>query len=148
MRSLRDQQPEDNVNRYIRKRIRDAREDRGMIQADLAAFLGKSRVALSDIERGRVKVSASDLALLATALEKPVSYFYPPPDRGLETNELAPEEKELVHCFRQIGHKPLQAIALKQVSAFADAVIAAELMEADLEVKHRSDEDGFQRTEA
>ena len=127
MRGLRREQREDKINRYIREQIRSAREQRGMTQADLAKFIYKSRVAMSDIERGRVQVSASDLSLMASALEKPVAYFYPPVDRGVEESDLSPEEKELVHYYRQIAHKPLQLVALKQVTTLAESAIQADL---------------------
>jgi transcriptional regulator with XRE-family HTH domain len=95
---------EDKVNRYIRQRIRAARNEREMSQQELATHLQKSRVAVSDLERGRVQVNAADLAFIANALDKPISYFYPPPIRGAEEEGLSADEQQLIHWFRRIWH--------------------------------------------
>jgi transcriptional regulator with XRE-family HTH domain len=56
---------EEDVNRYIRERILQARREAGQTQEDLARRLGRTRVAISDLERGRVDVSASTLTDIA-----------------------------------------------------------------------------------
>lgn len=58
--------PEDNgkVNRYIRGQIRQVRTMAGESQNVMAKKLNKSRVTISDMERGRVTVSAEDLAYI------------------------------------------------------------------------------------
>lgn len=108
------------LDQFIRERIWHAREGRGMSQEGLAEYIYKSRVAMSDIERGRVQVSASDLALIAAVLEKPVSYFYPPNHRGVEEGHLSPEEKELIHFYRQIQDNTHKAFAVQQVHSIVD----------------------------
>lgn len=45
-------------------------------QHELAEKLEKSRVAVSDMERGRVAVSAADIALFAAPFSKPFAFFY------------------------------------------------------------------------
>jgi len=105
----------DRINRYIRDRVKEARLERGMSQDDLALYLGKTRVAISNLERGQAQVNAGDLAILAKALEKPISYFYPEDVAGPTARDLSPTEKGLVQSFRGIRNRTLQEVAVKQV---------------------------------
>jgi len=125
---LRRSEREDKINRYIRNRVKEARIQREASQVDIAQVLEKTGSAVSDIERGRVQVSASDLSLIAAYLEKPISYFYPPPNRGAEQSDLSSEEQELVHFYRQIGsNAAMQKLAVQQIENLADAAIQADL---------------------
>jgi transcriptional regulator with XRE-family HTH domain len=61
----------------IGKRVREAREEMGMTQGDLGRrWGGRSHAAVSDIERGTTRLTASGLAELAQILNKPVTFFY------------------------------------------------------------------------
>jgi len=111
---------EDRINRHIRERIKEARTQRGMSQEDIARYLEKSRVAISDLERGRAQINASDLASIAAFLEKPITYFFPAVVVGADASGLTPKEKELIHFFRQLGHEALENVALNQVRTLAD----------------------------
>jgi transcriptional regulator with XRE-family HTH domain len=64
------------MNETIVKKIKDARIERGLTQKDLADHLDKTAAAISDLERGKVQVSASDLYKIAELLNKPIEYFY------------------------------------------------------------------------
>ena len=75
---FRKRYPETDINHYIRGRIKQARTEANETQEDLAKVLEKFRVAVSDIERGRVVVGASDLSFISNPYMKPISYFYPP----------------------------------------------------------------------
>ena len=127
---IRRDKPEDPTNRYVRMRIREARHERNMSQEELAQFLYKTRAAVSDIERGRVLVSAYDLMLIAAALEKPIDYFFPPRFRGAQEENLAPDEKELVYLYRQMDSNPaMKKFAIQQIRRMADTVIQTDLAE-------------------
>ena len=63
------------MNEIIVKRIKAARMERGLTQQNLADQLGRTAAALSDLERGKVQVTASDLLKLARYLNKPIEYF-------------------------------------------------------------------------
>jgi transcriptional regulator with XRE-family HTH domain len=63
----------------LANRIKQARIERSFTQQDLAKFLNKSASNVSDMERGRVQVSALDLYVLAQALNKSVGYFFEEP---------------------------------------------------------------------
>lgn len=119
---------EDKIDLYIRNRIKEARAQRGVSQLDIARVLYKTGSAVSDIERGRVEISARELSLIADYLEKPISYFYPAPVRGADASSLDPDEQELIHFYRQIGdNAAVRKLALQQVKNFADTVIQTDL---------------------
>ena len=65
-----------DTNLLIAQRIKAARLQRNLTQQDLADKLGKTSAAISDLERGKTQISASDLVILADLLVKPVEYFY------------------------------------------------------------------------
>jgi len=92
---------DDAENRYIREKVRQARIESGESQEDLAKAFGKSRVTISDMERGRVEISASDLSWIAAHFEKPISYFYPP-RVTINKSELTPLDEELLFLFIQL----------------------------------------------
>ena len=73
-----------------------------------------------------------DLLTLPAALEKPVTFFLPPFFTGSEEEDVTPDERELIHFYHEIEHRPLQLIALKQVRTLAESAI-----EADMETKRR-----------
>lgn len=62
----------------IGRRVRKAREEQGLSQSDLGRSLSRRRthVAISDLELGKVKVDAEELAEIAFLLQKDISYFY------------------------------------------------------------------------
>jgi transcriptional regulator with XRE-family HTH domain len=64
------------TNKEIVERIREARQSKGITQQNLAEILGKTSAAISDMERGKVQISASELAIIANTLDTPIEYFY------------------------------------------------------------------------
>jgi DNA-binding XRE family transcriptional regulator len=69
------EQHEDQYNRFIRDRVREAREERAMTQETLGEFTYKSRVASSDLERGSTEITTAGLLHIAVVLEKPITFF-------------------------------------------------------------------------
>ena len=59
----------------IGKRIKEAREAKGLTQAELAAGL-VSRSYIGAVEKGRVKPTAENLQYIAEKLGKPPLIFY------------------------------------------------------------------------
>lgn len=92
---------DDAGNRYIRDKFRQARIEANESQGDLAKALNKSRVTISDMERGRVEINASDLGLIAAHYDKPISYFYPP-RVVINKDELSSLDEELLFLFYQL----------------------------------------------
>jgi len=79
-------------NDDIVKKVRETRKMRGLTQADIAQVLDKTSSTVSDIERGKIQISASDLYKISILLNKPIEYFY-----GDEFND---ETQELVFLIR------------------------------------------------
>jgi len=77
---------------FTHGRAQAAREERGMSQEELARFIYRTRVTVSDMERGRVRVSTQDLALIGAGLEKPITHFSAVLT-GAEGGQLTPEER-------------------------------------------------------
>lgn len=133
--------PDDKYNHFIRQRIKQAREELNMTQDDLAEKIYKSRVQISDLERGRTQVSASELIVLSLALHKPIMYFYP--FKAPTDDELREEEQELIHHFRGIKNGAMEKYAIKVVRELADAAYEAHIQE----VVREQDEESLTKEE-
>ena len=72
----------------ISKRIREARIERNLTQQELAEYLGRTAPSISDLERGKVQVSARDLKRIADYLGKPVEFFFGEEYLGDDTQAL------------------------------------------------------------
>lgn len=61
----------------VGRRVRQARTELGLMQADLGRMLARQRshAAISDIERGKTKLDLEELAELARVLHKPLDFF-------------------------------------------------------------------------
>jgi len=78
----------ENINDLIIKRVKDARVDRGLTQKDLADHLGRTAASISDLERGKVQVTANDLFKISRFLRKPIEYFFGENFGGEEIQDL------------------------------------------------------------
>lgn len=76
------------MNSQIVEMIKNARNERGKTQQDLADALNKTRAAISDMERGKVQVSAEELYIIAKLLNKPIEYFYGEDFSGKEVQDI------------------------------------------------------------
>lgn len=76
------------TNETIVERIKAARIERGLTQKDLADHFGKAPASISDLERGRVQVSAIELYEIAKLLDKPIEYFYGEDFGGKEVQDI------------------------------------------------------------
>lgn len=121
-RLIGDKEP--NPNKFtlaMGELIKKAREEAGLSQAELANLVYRRRATVSDMENGKVEVSAGSLALLAAALNKPITYFFPNwMKREIREENLSSEEKELILNFRDIYVEELQRIAIQQVKALSE----------------------------
>jgi len=77
-----------NINNLIVKRVKDARIEKGLTQKDLADYLGRTAASISDLERGKVQVTASDLYKISIYLKKPIEYFFGENFGGKEIQDL------------------------------------------------------------
>jgi transcriptional regulator with XRE-family HTH domain len=115
---------------YISERIREARNERSMLQQELAHFLYKTGEVVSDIERGRVHVDLFDLSLIAKALDKLISYFFPPFLTEGSEQDLDTDERQLLLYCRKIQDQKLRAVAMQQVKSLSDVDVDAYIKKA------------------
>ncbi len=108
----------------IGKLVKQAREDSGLSQSRLAGMIYRRRATISDIENGKSEVTVSTLALLAAALDKPITYFLPWfVYANLKSEDLEPAEHEMLIQFRNICSEDLQRLAIHQVKLIAETDI-------------------------
>lgn len=93
---------EESVYRDIGRRIRDAREAKGMTQDEVGRRLGLAGTLVTRIEKGSRKVTIIELQQLASLLEKSLAYFL--------TGEDAPQPRSLRNSNRQIPPEAQQEI--------------------------------------
>ncbi|MCG0278491.1 MAG: helix-turn-helix domain-containing protein [Thermanaeromonas sp.] len=75
---------EPNYYRYLGQKIRAARNEAGLTQAELASYLGITPTALNYYEAGKRQVPIHILETIALILGKPIHYFLGP-DVEIET---------------------------------------------------------------
>lgn len=101
--------------------IKNAREEKGLSQKKLAEKAYRRRETISLIENGKSEVGTLTLTYIASALEKPLIYFFPDfSTRKLQEDSLSAEEQELLAHFRRIVEDPNVVTALNQIKSLAD----------------------------
>ena len=64
------------TNDEIVQKIKEFRTRSGKTQQDIAELLGKTAASISDLERGKVQVSAAELSKIGDYLKVPIENFY------------------------------------------------------------------------
>lgn len=92
-------------------RIRKARQEANMSQAELAHKAHFRQSSISKIEMGTQAVSAEQILYLSHALDKPINYFYPPEfTHELGEAELTVLEKELFFLVSRLDREDLRRL--------------------------------------
>ena len=101
--------------------IRKAREESGLTQEQLAEKIYRKKLAVSEMENGKVEINAWVLLYLSQALEKPISYFFPKRLLNFDPDQdkLSEMEKDLINHFRFIEYEELKRVAIDQIKALA-----------------------------
>jgi transcriptional regulator with XRE-family HTH domain len=103
------------------QRIREAREERGLSQRRLAERIERRQAFVSEMENGLTEPDATTLLVLAHVLEKPITYFFPPPwGQRVARGELTYDEQALLLEYRRLQTDEHRQIAISQVAALAD----------------------------
>jgi transcriptional regulator with XRE-family HTH domain len=84
------------VNEVIGNRIRAARENAGLTQAELGDHLGLTKAAIGKIESGQNALTLKNLFELPEVLHQPLSYFL-----GIDISQ-TPDESELLELYRSL----------------------------------------------
>lgn len=102
------------------KRIRAARLEANMTQADLANKAYFKQSSISKIESGNRAVSAEDILYLCYALNKPINYFFPKEfSEEFSEDDLTLLEKEFLLVIRQLSNKDIKKL-IAQAKALID----------------------------
>lgn len=88
------------LNREVGSRIRKARQDAGLTQAELGDILGISGNAVTKLEGGHSALTIENLLALHRALHKPFSFFL-----GVSDTELNLIEEELLEVYRAMPER-------------------------------------------
>lgn len=104
----------DAFTRDMGKRIRRARDDIGLTQSELADKIGRRQASVSEMENGKMEISAGTLVRMAVTLEKPIGYFFPTwVTDVLQPKELAPEEAELLSLAQKLSSDNLRLFIIQ-----------------------------------
>ena len=98
----------------IGARLRQAREDKGLTQEDVAHLLGLTDVGYGAYERGQRLIPVDFLIKITGILDRSVNYFLDSP----APNGLTPEEEDLVRLYRQ-ANGPEQQASLMRIARAA-----------------------------
>lgn len=92
------------------RRIRMARQRRGLTQEELGELLKVAPATVGTYERGDRQIDIETLMLVSKALQRPLSYFLGLPE------DLSEDEKDLIGLYRAAdkGTRILVKLALKE----------------------------------
>jgi transcriptional regulator with XRE-family HTH domain len=122
---------------YMGTMIRQAREEMEMSQEELADRTFRRRLAVSEMENGKVTINAWTLLILADVLKKPLAYFFPPHlITDIPDNSLSPKEHELITYFRKIYDEDLEKVTInivKNISSYIPIDLHTQKIEKAIE---------------
>jgi transcriptional regulator with XRE-family HTH domain len=102
------------------RRVKEAREQAGMSQAELASQIRRRQASVSDIENGKMEIPAGTLVQLAVTLKRPISYFFPWwVHRMMLPETLTPEQQSLLMYSEKLTKEDLDRLII-QVRALAE----------------------------
>ena len=95
-------------------KVKQAREEIGMSQAELASKMYTRQATISDIERGKKWARSVDLVYFSNLLNKPILFFIPEKYRQrLKEEELDPAIQELVYVAKGLQPQDLNRIVIQ-----------------------------------
>ena len=102
--------PPNQLTRTMGKLIRQAREESGLSQANLAEKIHRSQATLSQIESGKIRADFETVISLAYALNKPFRYFVPEEIMPRLEGEQSILEAELLAQASQLSEDDLERL--------------------------------------
>lgn len=96
-------------------KLKDLREEKKILQKEIASLLSRSSVTVGDWERGRTEPSIADLIVLANYFDVTVDYLIGRTDDfgfvpGQNGASLSADELALVEAYRKLPEKRRDAI--------------------------------------
>lgn len=105
----------------VGRRMREAREERGLSQKRLAERIERRQAAISAMENGTMQPDATTLVVMAEALQKPITFFFPPPwGPRVARGDLSYDEQALLLEFRRLESDEYRKIAVALLAALAN----------------------------
>lgn len=96
-------------------RIRELRMAAGMSQQSLGDRIGRSKMTISDLERGEIKLDLEYMELIADALNVQPAELLP---RRLQPDLLASDERQLIERYRAANE-----VQREQIHRMADVIV-------------------------
>ena len=110
---------EEKYIKYIKARIKEAREESHMTQGELADKLGRTQAYFSKLEGSTLVPSIVEVLGIAQFTGKPIQFFLPIQDA--REDFLTGEEWQLIAHFRNIEDEAIRDIALGTLKKMAEA---------------------------
>lgn len=107
--------------KWLGRRIRDAREQRGLSQEEFADLISRDQRAVSQYETGKRRIAVTDLPTFAQALGMPITYFF--------QDDLEPDDLDLA-LLREFHRLP-------NIEAKHDAIELVRVLSNSLERETR-----------
>ena len=105
----------------VGRRIREAREERGLSQKRLAERIKRRQAAISAMENGTMQPDATTLVVMAEALQKPITFFFHPPwGPRVARGDLSYDEQALLLEFRRLESEEYRRVAVALLAALAN----------------------------
>ena len=101
--------------------IRKARKEAGLSQEELAEEINRRPATISEIEIGKSDISIQTLLVLAIAIDKPISYFFPKSllkDRGMDVK--SPFQQKGLEILTEIEFFGDQKLTLEILKVLSD----------------------------
>ena len=92
------------------QRIRQARENCGLSQEELAAEIALDQRSVSQLESGKRRLIVTELPNLARALDVPIAYFF---DEEVQTTNL---DELLLNVFHQLPSEEWRQTAIEMIT--------------------------------
>jgi transcriptional regulator with XRE-family HTH domain len=96
------------IRELVSTRLKQAREEAGLTQEELATRLGITQVGYSGLERGRTLVSLETLAEVCRVVGKPITFFTGMGE--VEMEGVSPATRELVGIMENLPDREKRAI--------------------------------------
>ena len=115
---MTDQQLQEEMHVEVGRRIRELRQEKGLLQEELARKAGLSASALSNFEQGRRRISLEWLRKISKVLGVTVSDLIPDSRvrKPIAEND---EEEGLLGSWRRIGNSDVQDQLLELIELTA-----------------------------
>lgn len=97
-------------------RIKQARERSGLSQDDLASELHRDQRAVSEMETGKRRISATELPVIARVLNVPLLYFY---EGDLNINDL---DRAVLDEFHRLPSNDAKRSAIEIIRVLSNAL--------------------------